>query len=120
MELRRGAVVLAVTPGDFGKVRPGVVVQSDAVLWDHPTVVVCPMTSDLRGLRLRVSIVPDAANGLQVASEVMVDKVSALAPQRIRDTIGQLSADDLAAVDRALVLLLGLSEGQLTTARSPR
>ena len=120
MELKRGSVVLAVTPGEFGEVRPGVVIQSEAVLRDHPTVVICPMTSDLRGVRLRVPVSPDATNGLRSASEVMVDKVSALAPQRIRDVIGRLNADDLVAVDRALVLLLGLSEGEPTPARSPR
>ncbi len=110
MELKRGDVVLAVSPGEYGKVRPSVIVQGDALLVQHPSVVVCPLTSDLRALDIRVQVSPDASNGLHAVSEVMVDKITVLPRLKLRSAIGRLAAADMAAVDRALILLLGLGE----------
>ena len=121
MELRRGDVVLAASPGEYGKLRPSVVVQSDALPTEHPSVVVCPLTSDVRELDIRVQVSPDASNGLHARSEVMVDKITVLPKMKLRPVIGRLDAADMAAVDRALVLLLALGEGTgLTAGRSPR
>ena len=111
MGLRRGDVVLAAASGDYGKIRPAVVVQSDALLVQHPSVVLCPMSSDLRGLDLRIRIEPDLQNGLHLPSEVMVDKITVVPSTRVRPAVGRLSAADMAGVDRALTLLLGLGEG---------
>ena len=47
MDITRGDVVLVVAPGDYGKPRPAVVVQSDLFNPTHASVVVCPVTSDL-------------------------------------------------------------------------
>ena len=110
MELKRGDVVLAASPGEYGKVRPTVIVQGDLLLVEHPSVVVCPLTSDLRGLDIRVQISPSASNGLHAPSEVMVDKITVLSRAKLRPPVGRLAAADMAAVDRALVLLLALGE----------
>jgi mRNA interferase MazF len=42
---RRGVVTLAAT-GDYGKPRPAVIVQTDALPAEHASVVVCQLTSD--------------------------------------------------------------------------
>lgn len=120
MGLKRGDVVLAAGAKDFGKVRPAVVVQSDALSSEHPSVVVCPMTTALRGLDVRVQVSPDRVNGLERPSEVMVDKITVLTRARVHPAIGRLADADMVAVDRALALLLGLGEAGVTPARSPR
>jgi predicted DNA-binding protein len=40
MKIKRGDVVLCAAPGDFGKLRPAVVVQSDLFNGTHSSVVV--------------------------------------------------------------------------------
>jgi mRNA interferase MazF len=101
--MNRGDLVTAIVPGDFGKPRPVVVLQSDAFLEHHASVTVCPLTTHLTGLRLfRVAIAPDKRNGLNEPSEVMVDKLSSLRRERIGNAIGRLSPLDLEAIDDSL------------------
>ena len=114
MGLRRGDVVLATASGDHGKIRPAVVVQSDAMLAEHPSVVLCPMSSDIRGSRVRVRVSPDQSNGLHQESEIMIDKIIVVPSEKLRSAIGRISNADMASVDQALVLLLGLAEMTIT------
>ena len=108
--MKRGDVVLAVAPGDLGKPRPGVIVQSDDLGETTSSVLVCPMSSDLSDVRrTRPSIEPTFGNGLRVRSQIMTDKVNALRRDRIRRVIGTLDADDTDELDRALLIVLGLA-----------
>lgn len=56
----------------------------------------------------RIAIAPDEANGLDQASEIMIDKISSLRRERIGRRVGALSRFDLEAVDAALAAWLGL------------
>ena len=47
MEIKRGDVVICAAPGDYGKPRPAVVVQSDLFNGTHSSVAVCLITSHL-------------------------------------------------------------------------
>ena len=59
--------------GDLGKPRPALVIQSD-LFDEHPSVTVLPVTSELRDTPLfRITIEPNAENGLQKPSQVMVE-----------------------------------------------
>jgi mRNA interferase MazF len=107
--MKRGDVVTVAVSGDFGKPRPAVIVQSDAVSEEHASVIVCPMTSELSDLHaFRVNIVPTAENGLRTFSQVMADKLIAVRRVRIGGRIGHLEATDLSRVSAALSLVLGL------------
>lgn len=107
--MKRGDVVTVVAPGDYGKPRPALVVQSD-LFQEHPSVTVCLMTSDLRNTPLfRLTIAPKPSNGLQKLSQVMVDKIVTLALARIGETIGRLDDSEMAEVTRLLALWLGLA-----------
>jgi mRNA-degrading endonuclease toxin of MazEF toxin-antitoxin module len=46
--MRRGDVVTVAAAGDYGKPRPAVIVQTDALPVEHKSLVVCQMTSDGR------------------------------------------------------------------------
>ena len=107
--VRRGDVVTVALQGDLGKPRPAVVIQSD---WfaAHPSVVVLPVTSDLRDAPLfRLRLLPSPANGLQVASDVMVDKPQTVSRARIGPAIGRLAPAQVLEVNRALALFIGLA-----------
>nr|MBB5291837.1 mRNA interferase MazF [Brevundimonas basaltis] len=101
--------MIAVTKGDYGKVRPAVVVQSD-IYADHTSVTVAMMTTTLTELDdIRITIEPDPTNGLRDTSQVLGDRVQTVRRDRIREVIGELSPQQLTAVNRALALFLGFA-----------
>jgi mRNA interferase MazF len=107
---KRGDVVLMIAPRELGKPRPAVVIQTDALGDETSTILVCPLTSDLTdNLPIRPLIDPTAENGLRIRSQVMTDKLSAIRRDRIRATIGALDAAATESVDRALMVVLGLT-----------
>jgi mRNA interferase MazF len=110
MPMRRGDLVIVATPGDYGKPRPAVIVQSDAIPESHASVVICQMTSELAGADFRVTIEPEAETGLRVRSQVMADKPVAIRRERIEQRIGRLAAGDIARLNVALALVMGLAD----------
>jgi mRNA interferase MazF len=108
--LKRGDLVLMVAPGDLGKPRPGVVVQADELGEGTTSVLICPMSSDVRGAtRLRPVVEPAPGNGLRMRSQIMTDKLVAVRRDRIRNVIGQLDMPARNALDTALLIVLGLA-----------
>jgi mRNA interferase MazF len=103
--------VLVALPGDYGKPRPALVVQADALTADDcGSVVVCPLTTHLTGAAsFRVAVEPTQGNGLHIRSEIMVEKLAGVARARLREVIGQLDRAAMTAVDRALLLVLGFA-----------
>jgi len=92
MEIKRGTIVTCIIAGDFGKPRPALVIQSDLYNPTHPSVVVLPITTHLLETPLfRIDIAAGKQNGLQQASQIMVDKVTALKRERIRQIVGRVS-----------------------------
>jgi len=105
--MQRGDLVTVSLQGDYGKPRPALVVQSD-LLADLESVVICPVTSELRDAAFRVTIEPSPANGLQKRSQVMVDKLSTLPRTRISEPFGRLDDERMRAISRALLLVVGV------------
>lgn len=108
--MKRGDIVLAVARGDYGKPRPAVIVQSDLFNTTHASLLVCLLTTELVDAPLfRLPLAPTSANGLQEASQIMVDKLLALPRDRIRKRIGAADDETLLSLNRALALMLGLA-----------
>ena len=107
--MQRGDLVTVALQGDLGKPRPALVVQSD-LFGEHPSVTVLPVTSDLVDAPLlRLTLVPDARNGLQRPSQVMVDKPQSVQRQRLGAVFGRVDDETQQAVNRALAVFLGLA-----------
>ena len=107
--MKRGDVVLVVVPGDYGKPRPAVVVQTDLVNDTYSSVVVCPVTSHLQDAELfRLTIEPSPDSGLQKTSQIMVDKIVAVRRDKIREGIGSLDEALKIRLNRSLAFWLGL------------
>lgn len=104
MTYRRGDVVVCVLPGNLGKPRPAVVVQSDAFNETHASVTVCPITSHVLGDAplFRVPVPAGHGSGLKVNSEVMADKVQTPDRKRVGKQIGRLAPQTMTSVDEAL------------------
>ncbi len=109
MALTRGDIVI-VTQGELGRPRPVVIVQADELGEATASVLACPITSLLtEQLPIRPKVHADAGNGLRVPSQIMTDKLFAARRDRIRRTVGRLDALTLEQLDRALLVVLGLS-----------
>ncbi len=107
--MKRGDIVLTAIPGDYGKSRPVVIVQNDIVNDTHASFVVCPITSHLVDSPIfRLTIEPNAKNGLEISSQIMVDKISVLKRERIKKRIGRVSDEMLVQINRAMAFWLGL------------
>lgn len=104
---QRGDLVTVSLQGEYGKPRPALIVQSD-LLADLDSVVLCPMTTDLRTAAFRVTVEPTQFNGLKSLSQIMVDKISTLPRERVSEPFGHLEGDRLKLVDRALLLVTGI------------
>jgi mRNA interferase MazF len=107
--VNRGDVVLAAAAGDYGKPRPWLAVQTD--VYNHSgrpgSILACPFTTHDEPAAYRIFM--DLPSGdSQRHSWVMVDKLMAIKRERIRAKITTASRQQVAAVEEAMAVLLGL------------
>ncbi len=95
---------------EVGKVRLVLVIQEDR-LTDAglPTVVVLPLTTQIRPALQHLRVLIRARDRLQQNCQVMVDQPRTLDRGRLGEgPLTRLTAEELAQVDQALHVLLGL------------
>ena len=106
----RGDFVTISLQGDFGKLRPALVVQSDQFN-EHASVTVLPVTGTVVAAPLlRVTVQPDARNGLQKPSQVMVDKAMTVKRDKVGPAFGRIDVDSLVEIERCLAVFLGIAK----------
>ena len=109
--MQRGDVVTVAAAGDYGKPRPAVIVQTDALPQEHASVVVCQLTSEIADAPdFRITIEPKPENGLRLKSQVMADKPVTVRRERIGQKIGRLGDQEMARLGIALAFVLGLAD----------
>jgi mRNA interferase MazF len=109
--MKRGDVVTVAAAGDYGKPRPAVIVQTDALPAGHASIVVCQITSDLSDAPdFRVTVEPSEKNGLRARSQVMADKPVTIRRERVGQQIGRLEDKDVARLNIALAFVMGLAD----------
>lgn len=107
--MTRGEIWTSASGTDYGgKPRPVVIVQHDH--FDHlDSVTLCGFTRDPTDMPLfRVAIEPSASNGLEFPSRIMVDKILTVPKTKLGDRIGHLDKRDIARLNQALAIFLGL------------
>lgn len=109
--MKRGDVVTVAASGNYGKPRPAVIVQTDALPAEHTSVVVCQMTSDIaEAPDFRITIEATEKNGLRTRSQVMADKPVTIRRERVGRRIGSLDEKDIARLNIALAFGMGLAD----------
>ncbi|HKZ96595.1 MAG TPA: type II toxin-antitoxin system PemK/MazF family toxin [Hyphomicrobiaceae bacterium] len=109
--MRRGDIVVVSAPGEYGKPRPVVVVQTDLLNEAHTSVAVCLMTTDVIAAPLfRLTVEPSEGNGLRKRSQIMVDKIVALRRERLGQVAGTLDDETMLRLNRTLAFVLGLGD----------
>ena len=107
--MRRGDLVSIALQGDYGEPRPALVIQSD-LFDEHPSITILPVTSELREAPLfRITVQPDAGNGLAKPSQIMVDKAQTIPRGKVGAPFGHLDDSGMVAVNRALAVFLGFA-----------
>lgn len=109
--MRRGDIHIAATRGVYtGKPRPVVIIQDDR--FDATaSVTICPLTtSSVEAPLTRIGVEPAAATGIELASQIMVDKITTMPRANVREHLGRLADEDLVRLDRAIFVFLGLAE----------
>jgi len=93
------------------KVRPVVVVQTDALNRFHPSTIVCPLTTKTAGFKnpLRVAL-PKGVSGLSRASDVLVDQIKSIDNRRLRRKLGALPDPYLSELRTKVLLILDFVE----------
>ena len=106
--MKRGDLVTVAMPGDFGKPRPALVIQSDLFNASHASITLLLLSSDIIAAPLfRIDVMPSPENGLLRQSQVQVDKIMTVRRERLGPVIGRLDDSTLVAINRALAVFLG-------------
>ncbi len=82
-----------------------------------PSVTLCLPTSTLVDSRLRVTLQPSRANGLEKPSQVMIDKVMTLPLDKLSNRIGAVSAGELDQIGASLRAWMDLSGASVALRR---
>ena len=117
LTLDRGTLILVDLEPTLGHeqqgTRPCVVVSDAAVNSSQrfPLIAVIPVTGTPATGALYPSLAP-GASGLTKPSTALVDQLRSIDKQRIRKRYGQVSPQELEAIDSGLCLYLGLEPSQ--------
>jgi len=106
----RGEIYTAAARGAYtGRPRPVVIVQDDR--FDATaSVTVCPFTTNpVEAPLVRLPIEPSEESCLDQPSQLMVDKVTTVPRSSLGDRLGRLRDDELVALNRSLIVFLGLA-----------
>jgi mRNA interferase MazF len=94
---------------ETGKVRPVIIVQTNLLNNEHPSSVVCPITTNVQkdSEILRVHIKKGASN-LKVDSDIMIDQIRAIDNRRLVKKIGALTKELQTTVKDNIKIVLDL------------
>ena len=112
--IERGSVVMVHLESTLGHeqrgLRPCVVVTDPEVLTAlrYPLIAVVPITGRA-GLGALYPRLREGASGLRQPSWALGDQVRSIDKRRVQRLVGRVSETELAAIDQALALYLGLS-----------
>ncbi len=116
IRIQRGSVCLAdLNPTkctEPGKIRPVLVVQTDLLNGNHPSTLVCPLTTNVKrsAKHLRVHLSRNQA-GLDKDSDVMIDQLRAIDNRRMIKSLGSVSEPIMQQVAENLASILDLLIG---------
>jgi len=94
---------------ETGKVRPVLIVQTNLLNNEHPSTLVCPITTNVEKESeiLRVHIKKGASN-LKIESDIMIDQMRAIDNRRLLSKIGELTKDLQSVVKGNIRIILDL------------
>ncbi len=107
---RRGEFVTIALSGNFGKPRPALVLQADQFTGTATVTVLLVSSTVVEAPLLRVTVHPDAQNGLRRPSQVMVDKAMTVKREKLGQVFGRIDSEALLEIERCLAVFLGIAK----------
>ena len=109
----RGEIYFAdldpVLGSEQGGLRPVLIVQNDTGNKYSPTVIVAAITSSLKKRNMPTHILLDDIEGLTGKSYVLLEQLRTLDKRRLKNKVAQLAEDQLAQIDAALLVSIGVA-----------
>jgi len=115
MEVRRGDIFLVnlepVLGAEQGRIRPGLVIQSNLLNKNSPTTIIVPITSKIytKEYPTNLRIEPSGESGLKLNSTIIFNQIRTIDKSRIIKKIGDLPFELMQKVDSAITISLGLN-----------
>ena len=113
-DIRRGDIFLAdldpIRGSEQGGTRPVLVIQNNVGNRHSPTVIVAPITSEIKKCDLPTHIALPPELGLPEESMVLLEQVRTIDKSRLAEFMVSLDDDGMAPVDRALGISLALDD----------
>ena len=111
-QIKRGDIYYAdlnpVVGSEQGDCRPVLVVQNDVGNEHSPTVVVTPLTRNLRKNPLPTHVIIPRSCGLDRDSLVLAEQIRTIDRSQLSNYIGHISREIQPAIDKALAVCVGL------------
>jgi mRNA interferase MazF len=110
-QIRHGNVVILNLGNNIGQPRAAVIIQADILNEELnlATIIVIPSSSKLRNMKvIRYIIEPSANNGLQTASQAMIEKVMQIEKTKVQKVIGQIAKKQIDEIEARLLAVLGI------------
>jgi mRNA interferase MazF len=107
--MRRGDLVTVSMQGDFGKPRPALIIQADQFDLTFNITVLLLSGTLIDAPLVRVTVAPNAENGLRKISQVMIDKTMTVRREKVGPTFGRLDGDTMLSISSLLALFLGFA-----------
>ena len=82
--------------------RPAVIISGNALNDNLNIVVVCPLTTKIKGFKGNVILQPNLKNKLQKKSEVLTFHIRSVSKERLKKKIGVISKIELKQIKKTL------------------
>jgi mRNA interferase MazF len=94
---------------EAGKIRPVIIVQTDLLNKEHPSTIVCPITTNVKpdSEILRVHL-KKSKFGLKEDCDIMIDQVRAIDNKRLVKKVGEVDSDRADKIRENLKIVLDL------------
>lgn len=112
--IKRGEIYYAdlrgyVVGSEQGGIRPVIIIQNDIGNKYSPTTIVAVLTSQSKKeLPTHVKIYMNEVNGLTKDSIILLEQLKTIDKKRIKDRIGKLTDEEIAAVNDALIISVAI------------
>jgi mRNA interferase MazF len=94
---------------ETGKIRPVIVIQTDLLNKEHPSTIVCPITTNVKpdSEILRVHL-KKSKFGLKEDCDIMIDQIRAIDNKRLVKKVGVVDSDIAEKIRENLKIVLDL------------
>jgi mRNA interferase MazF len=90
-----------------GKVRPVVIVQTDLLNDIHPSLIVCPLTTNVNK-EIKLLRVHVGKKNLENESDVLIDQITAIDKKRLLKRLGKLTQAQVELLRQNFKIILDL------------